>query len=235
MLIPRTPRLSLPIATLALLAGSALSGCNSQRPLQAIWEKGDFYYGTKDYAAAEAEYQEYLDRRPENTTVRYGLARSLAAQGRWPEAREEYRALVDINPLDDRFVDGYVDAMYQTGDTVQLLDFLNQRAAGRATVSDHLRLGRYAQRIGDIDGAKAAFANAARLDGGRSVRPWVAQADLFAQIGDTPNELLSLRRAAYVDPMNPEVQERIRTLGAIPGPTAGVRPAEFVDPAPVRR
>ncbi len=228
----RKATVALSLMTLALLAAA---GCSGQRNLMSVRENADYFAGQGDYERSLSEYREYLQRLPEDYEVRYRFANTLLANGDTGEAREQYAQLVDIVPNDDRFIDGYARALEQGGETQDLARFLNRMTTQRGDARDWIRLGKSMQKNGDVDGAKAAFASAARADGGRTIAPWVAQADLFASVGDARGERAAIERALFIEPQNPDLVSRFRGLGGIPGPTAGVRPEEWVDPTPKKK
>lgn len=217
---------------MAVMAAALLVGCSGQRNLMSVRENADYFAKQGDYEKSLSEYREYLQRLPEDYEVRYRFANTLLASGATGEAREQYAQLVDIVPNDDRFIDGYARALEQGGESQDLARFLNRMTTQRGDARDWIRLGKSMQKNGDVDGAKAAFASAARADGGRTIAPWIAQADLFASVGDARGERGAVERALYIEPTNPDLLSRYRGLGGIPGPTAGVRPEEWVDPTP---
>ena len=55
-----------------------------------------------------------------------------------------------------------------------------------------------------------------------------ALARFYESIGAKDEALLRYRMAMWLDRENPEIQERIRALGEIPGPTLAIIPEEAV-------
>lgn len=216
------------LASLLLLA--TLTACDAARPLHAIREKGDYNLEVERYDEARAEYREYLVRKPEDIEVRYRYAKALMGAGETSLAREQFSLLVDLAPTDDRFIDGHVDSLYAAGENADLAAFLARMCTQRGSVRDWIRQADLQRKTGDLDGARASLLTAAKFDGGRSTLPWIAQADLFASIGDKASERGAIANALFISPGNPELSERYRKLGGIPGPTAGVRPAEYAEP-----
>lgn len=220
------PRFAAPILAASLL----LAGCADKPALVNVREKGDYFVETKQDDRALGEYTEYLTRKPEDTEVRFKYANVLSRLGRKPEAREQFSLLVDITPTDERFIEGYTTSLYEAGATGELNAFLVRMTTQRGSVRDWIRMGEFTQKSGDLDGAKAAYQTAAKLDGGRTTGPWIAMADMYQSVNDKRNEKAMVERALFITPQDPPLMKRYRDLGGIPGPSAGVRPEEWVEP-----
>lgn len=235
--------------TLALLATLPV-GCKSQpqvaydpetgqqieqpanrRSLLRVAERGDYYMDIKQWEKACVEWAEYVQRKPDSPEGRFKYGTSLLNVNRPQEAREQFRILTDMDPLNATYADGLAESYYRAGEYEQLQALLTRRTEN-GTAADFIRAGTYYQKSGKPDEALEAFKVAAKLDQGRSPRAYLAMADLFASVGDKKKELESLRRAAYLDPSNQVVSQRIRAAGGVPGPTVGLKPDEFVPPPP---
>lgn len=220
--------------TTMMVAGLALvgmTGCSETRPLTSIRENAHYYDKTKQYDTAIAEYEAYLKQKPEDTELRYDYANALMKSGQYERARDQFLLLTDITPTDERFADGYARCLFETGNNAEVTSYLNRMTVQRGSVGDWLRLGDYSRKIGDVDGAKSAYRTAAKADGGRSTKPWIAMADMYASLNDRNGEKAMIERALFIEPMSPTLSERYKKLGGMPGPTAGVRPEEWVEPA----
>lgn len=215
---------------LALAGAAVLGACSETRPLTSIRESAHYYDKVGQYDKALPEYRAFLANKPEDTELRYEYASALLKNGQYAEARDQFLLLTDITPTDERFADGYARSLFETGNNAEVTAYLNRMTVQRGSVGDWLRMGDYCQKTGDVDGAKAAYRKAAKIDGGRSVKPWVAMADMFAGLNDKANERAMVERALYIEPMSPTLSERYKKLGGMPGPTAGVRPEEWVAP-----
>ena len=64
-----------------------------------------------------------------------------------------------------------------------------------------------------------ALETAIRLDGARSVEPYLDAAGFAERLGDIDQALRRLRQAYGIDPRDQRVQQRLRALGEVPGPT----------------
>jgi tetratricopeptide (TPR) repeat protein len=216
-----------PLAPLAALAAlAALTGCSTQRPLPTVWEQGNRAFDRSDFHTARQEYGEYLERKPGEARVQLRMAQTLLELGRAAEAVEFAAIAHDLRPGDEAFVETYARALFEAGRMPQLSTFLRTMTADRGLVSDYIRLGDYAGRLGDPDSAEHALLMAARLDGGSTVGPQLALADFYTGIKDLSNAKRRLRMALFIEPGNMGVHERLRALGEIPGPSFAIAPEE---------
>src|SRR5690606_29227347 len=104
-------------------------------------------------------------------------------------------------------------AYFETGRTDDLYRFLRGLTEARARVEDYIRLGEYAARLGDPDGAEHALLTAAKIDKGQTVAPQLALARFYRTIGDNANALKRYRMAYYLDPKDEAIARAIRELG----------------------
>jgi tetratricopeptide (TPR) repeat protein len=211
-----------------------LAGCNSQRPLHTVKADAEFAAQRGDYEKAQADFGEYIRRRPEAAEMRYELAKVQIAAGQPKPAIEELNIALDIEPLNDSYLDAQAQAMFNAGERDGLISLLSRNASERGRVSDFLRLGTYSAKIGNVDEAKQAFATAAKLDGGLHVTPQRTMADFYGSLGDRTNQIKHLRMAYFIEPANPDTLKEIRRVGEIPGPTFALRPDDLAVPAPAQ-
>lgn len=216
------------IFTLAgtLAISAMLGGCAGTRPLNVVRDTGDTNFRIGRWEPARANYQEFIERKPSEPEVRYRLGKSLVELGRCSEAREHMRIACDVRPNEDRYIEGYAEALLCSNERDQLLNFLRNKTNDRGQVSDFVRLGRYAAKVGNADEALAALKTAARIDGGRTYEPQLALADFYAGIGDKDQQLQRVRMAYFVAPGNPQVLSAMEALGQHPDPLFGRVPPE---------
>jgi tetratricopeptide (TPR) repeat protein len=219
-------------ALVAALAASLLlgAGCAPRRPLHIVRKQGDFAAKQGDLNTALADYQEYVDRMPNDPEARYQLGRTLIGLERAPDARTHMNVAHDIRPGVDKYADGYADALYKSGDTTALMTFLTKRTTERGAAADYLRLGKYSVLAGLPDEGLAALHTAAKIDRPPTATPYLALADFHRALGDRRNEVLRLRHALYLEPLNQDVQRRLADLGEIVGPSLPLRPPEMDTP-----
>ncbi|MDX2147515.1 MAG: tetratricopeptide repeat protein [Planctomycetota bacterium] len=214
------------LVALALTMTAALVGCGTQRPLHIVESSAKRHFDNRDYAAALADYQEYVDRKPGEVRVRYQLAQTYLELDQPAKAAEELTTVYNVDPLNDAYVDARAEALYRAGQRDRLVVFLQRQTAERGRVLDYLRLGKYQQLIGNADEARTALNIGAKIDRGQTIGPQMALADFYKAVGDRENELTRLRMAMYIEPMNQVVWERIRALGEVPGPSLALMPEE---------
>lgn len=212
---------------LALALIVALTSCTGQRSLLRVRQDGDKAYERQEYAKSAQDFREYVDRKPGDTDGHYKLGRALLVLGQSEEASEHLRIAYDNDPTREEHLREFSRALFESGHTPELLRMLKVRAADTGAVSDYLLLGYYAARSGDPDEAQTALLTAARIDRGRTVEPQLALAGFFESLGDISKAKERLRMALYIEPSNPEIAVRLRSLGEIPGPSLALRPPEM--------
>lgn len=217
------------LLTIALLtaacAGPACTQREGRAPGQVFWD-ANRAYERGDYAAAAADYEEYIQVRPGDTEGRLGLGRSLLILGNAEEAIDHLWVAYDARPQEDARAELLAEAMYQAGQTQELIQFLRERTEQPGRVQDYITLGEYAALCGLPDEAEPAFITAARLDRGQTVTPQIALAEFYESVGDTQQAVQRYRMALWIDEDNEDIKQRVRALGEIPGPTFAIIPEE---------
>lgn len=206
---------------LVLFAGSLapIAGCQSQRPIHVIRASAEAAYAKGDYATARSEYEQLVDRYPGDPTARYGLGQTCLKLDDPMKAREQLAIAYEVDPTRDDIIDAYCVALYEAKEQDTLMSFLRRLSLERGQINDFVRLGTYAAKIGNADEALSAFKTAKRLDQGKSTKPLLALADFYGSVNDKPNQIKELRQALSIDVRDPNVNQRIRDLGEIPGPS----------------
>ncbi len=215
----------LPLVCL-LLAAMNLGGC-AQRSLLAVRQSGDAHFARAEYAEAQADYEEYLNRSPARPEVHYMLGRTLLAQGRTGPAREQLLLAYRLTPEDDEVFAHVCEGLYADKQYEELNRLLRSRTIDRGRMQDWLLLAEYSQKQGDMDEAQRALLTAARIDGGRSVEPQLGLAKIYMAAGDKSRAIQRLRMAYFVQPQNGEIATLATSLGEIVGPSFGMPPAEM--------
>ncbi|MBX3402044.1 MAG: tetratricopeptide repeat protein [Phycisphaeraceae bacterium] len=212
----------LPLAL--LLAAGTQFGC--QKSLLAVRQSGDANFARGQYTEAEADYREYLDRSPARPEVHYMLGRTLLAQGRTAEAREQLLLAYRLTPENDEVFVQTCEGLFADKQYEELNRLLRSRTIDRGRMSDWTLLADFSMRQGDKDEAARSLLAAARVDGGTSVEPQLGLAKVYMAAGDTTRAIERLRMAYYVAPQNGEVAALASQLGQIVGPSFGVPPTE---------
>lgn len=214
-----------PIAAMCCaLSVICTAACSSQRSLVKVRDDGVKALDRGDTGKALADFREYNDRYPGTARGEYFLGRALAAADQPLEAKEHLWVAHTLEPHNDEYFVALCDSLSVLKLDEDLYRVLRQRAMDRGRVIDYLLLGHYAQRAGDADEAAKALRTAAELDGGASIEPQLALADFYAAIGNKPESLRRLRMAYFLDPTDAAVNQRIRAMGEIPGPSFALEP-----------
>ena len=204
-----------------LLLGLAQAGCTT-RPIESVRSSADFQFQQQQYNQAAIGYTEIVDRAPGDWRAQYRLGLCELDIGNPDRARTALEIAHARKPDNPDVVDALSEAMFRQGDEQALFDLLTQRAEDKRTVRAWLRLGRYSAELGDADTALAAFETAIEIDAGRSAEPYVQTALFSQQLGDLDGALRRLRQAYRIDPDDPIIDQRLRDLGEVPGPTIGL-------------
>jgi len=204
-----------------LILGLAQAGC-ATRPIESVRSSADFQFQQQQYDQAALGYTEIVDRAPGDWRAQYRLGLCELDIGNPDRARTALEIAHARQPDNPDVVDALSEAMFRQGDEQALFDLLTQRAEDKRTVRAWLRLGRYSAELGDADTALTAFETAIEIDAGRSAEPYVQTALFSQQLGDLDGALRRLRQAYRIDPDNPVVDQRLRDLGEVPGPTIGL-------------
>ena len=167
-----------------LLAAGLQAGC--QRSLLAVRQSGDAHFARAQYVEAETEYREYLDRSPARPEVHFMLGRTLLAQGRTAEAREQLLLANRLTPENDDVFKMTCEGLYSDKQYEELNRLLRSRTIDRGRMDDWLLLADYSMRQGDMDEAARSLLTAAKVDGGRSVEPQLGLAKISCRSVTTP-------------------------------------------------
>ncbi len=209
------------------LLAAGVAGCSNRRPLHILQQDAEYAARRGEWEKAQADYGEFLVRRPDRPDIRYQYAMASAKAGNTREAIENLRICLDVDPLNDQYIDGMAEVMYQANERDQLIQILARNASERGRVNDYLRLGKYSALIGNADEAQVSLLTAAKLDGGTNPAVQVALADFYKSVGDTQRQIRRLRMAYYLNPKDESVIAAIREAGEVPGPTFGIPPEEL--------
>lgn len=215
-----------------IVAGAGSWSCGSARPLSSVRASGNEYFYAQRYEAAEAEYREFVERKPSDARAHYDLARTLLALGRPAEAREKMVTAVHLEPRNGEYLDLLAEAMLRSNAEEDLRVFLDRQVADSETWQSVMRRGRYLGRLGDADEGERSLKRAARMNRGVDAAPQLALAEFYGSIGDEREQIRRLRMALGAEPRNQDVRARLRALGIVPGPTIELTPEERATPAP---
>lgn len=205
-------------------------GCSGQRPLDIVKSSAEFNAEHGNYAEAKKDFEEYIRRKPEAVDVRYEHAKALIAAGEPRAAMGELNTCLDVFPMNDDYLDALAQAMYDANERDALTALLARNASERGRVSDFVRQGVYAWKIGNVDEAQQALKTAAKLDNGEHLAPYRILADFYGSLHNRPMQVRALRMAYAIQPANKDTLAEIRRIGEIPGPSFALRPSEITLP-----
>jgi tetratricopeptide (TPR) repeat protein len=222
----------LPMTALLLVTGlMATTGCQ-QRAVHMIEASGDRAMARDNYALAADEYRLVIDRRPGRWDARVKLAEALLEMGEPERAREQLEVAYTLRPTDAEILDLLATAMLASGDVEAMARELRFAAEESGRAADWYRLGVFLARAGDDDAAERALLTAARLDGGERVAFQRGLAEFYRAVGNDDRALERYRMALYLDPESEEIQQEIRAMGHVPGPTFALLPRERASDLP---
>lgn len=224
-----------PIHTVAvvLIAGLMclnLAGC-TKRPRSAgeIREAANNAYARGDYEKALAEWELYAEVQPVPLASDLGRGKALLALERPGEAIIPLERVYRDDPMDEEKLQLLIQAFLSAGEHERLITLLRDRTRQPGTVEEYLRLGRYAEDIGDPDEAERALLAAARVDRGLHIEPQLRLAEFYYRLPNAEKALERYAMALWFDYTNTVVGDRIRALGETPGRTFVRVPREAVE------
>jgi Flp pilus assembly protein TadD len=194
-------------------------GACAQRPVQTVLASAEFHYDRGNYHKAAGEYTEAIDRQPGNWQAHYQLGLCLLEIEKPTDARRQFEVAHTLRPRDKEIIEGLAQAMLAQGDETGLYMFLKEQAENSQTAGAYVRLARYSMLLNDPDSAQSAVETAIVIDDPPTVEPYLEAAAIAQRIGDLDLALRRLRQAYGIDPRDRRVQERLRELGEVPGPT----------------
>ena len=193
-----------------------------------IREKGFDAINVGDWELARDKFAQATRRKPDDWMAQYYLGACEMHLGRPHQAQLALEKALILRPEDPRttprILDRLAEAYYRQDRVESLTAFLDETSESYGLSHDYLRQAKYLVKVGDMDAAELAFRKAAYFAQEGDVTPYIAIADFYAAINDAPNTATALRYANYIAPGNPDVAERLRKLGIVPGPTQTLEP-----------
>jgi tetratricopeptide (TPR) repeat protein len=228
--MPIKPLQAVAVLLVAGILCLSLSGC-AKRPRSAgeIRESANNAYARGDYAKSLEEWEAYAEIHPVPLASDLGRGKALLALGRPGDAIIPLERVYRDDPMNEEKLQLLIQAFFSAGEHERLISLLRDRTRQPGTVEEYLRLGRYAEEIGDADEAERALLAAARVDRGLHIEPQMKLAEFYHGIGDTEKALERYAMALWFDYTNLQVGDRIRALGETPGRTFVRVPQEAVE------
>ncbi|MEO1512920.1 MAG: tetratricopeptide repeat protein, partial [Planctomycetota bacterium] len=194
-----------------LAACNGPSGSTSRARGIGAYDRGDYPGALQHFTAAR-------DKLPGEARSHYDLGRTQLALGNATEARNAFGVALRLDPENETYLRGQVDAMIADDRGAQAIEMLTERAERLDTPEAWLLTGDTQRRLGFPEAARDSFARADAVGLGRSIEAHRALAQLRREVGDRDGELRRLSYILYLDPTDPMANARVRELGEIPGP-----------------
>ncbi len=214
------------LAWLPLAAVLVFTGCDTQsKPIlrQSGWEA----IQEGRWEQADTDLTQALQADPADWRANFLLGKVRLHQGRPLAAQlllEQAMTLHPRGPESGQILDAMAESLYDQGQKAALTEFLDRTAQQRKGVEDFLRQAKYLAKLGDPDGALKAYRMGCEFAPKTDPTPYLALADYYQSLGDTPRAIKALRYAYYIEPHDPGLNDKLRALGVVPGPTFGLPP-----------
>ncbi len=214
------------MVTLIAVCVLATSGCVGRwRHLGAqAFERGD-------YATARTQFEKVAEADAADWKAHYYLGQIELAEGKPHLARTHLELALSLRPKGPptqpqtpQVIDALAEAMYRQGDHVRLFGFCQEMAQRYGTAGDHIRTAKYLVLMGDHDSALVALRKAIAIRKADDPAPYLALADFYQAIGDRERAVVALRRAYGIAPKDKAINNRLRGMGLVPGPTFALPP-----------
>ncbi|MEO0515314.1 MAG: hypothetical protein AAF086_08485 [Planctomycetota bacterium] len=221
------------VVAIGLIGTLMLTGCKNNVVYR---ELGYESYRQQDFATAAEQFQSAVDKKPSDFRSQYYLGVTMLQLGKPIPAQtplEQALALRSDDPeWTPKIADALAETYYQQERYEALYGFLDSMIQTyQQQPADFLRQAKYLGLLGDADGQKTALEKAAYFAPANDPTPYLAIADFYETVNDTPNAIQALRYGYYVAPESDVVKDRLRGLGIVPGPTIADAPPkpELID------
>ena len=216
-------------STILLLAAGLSAGCTDMVTFsKQSHDQGMEYYQDKDYADAAGAFQNAVRQVPNDYQDHYYLATCLAAQGQWEQAIHAYYDAWEIMSIDDmgkldsklkfQTIDGLAHAIASSDTRDSYINAAETKAHDRQSADDYLLLAEISVYRRDADSAIDAYDRAAMLDPS-SFHISREYGLYLMKLGQNDKAVIPLRRAYAINGTDPEVNDALRQIGIVPGPS----------------
>jgi len=215
------------LSTAAILLAVLTTGCSGPSNF-ALRDRGSRAFAQGDYDKATSNFNQVLQRKPEDPLANEWLGRIELAQQNYKRARTHFEIAYEqawIGTEKPYEIAGYLaQALAGDNDPQALFALLKDRAELIGQPRDYLRWGDYAMQFDDPDTAETAYRMAAKLTAGTSAVPYLKLATLYEKIGKTDDAVRRLRQAYGINPDDPEIVNRLSVYETVVGPTLKLPP-----------
>ncbi len=212
------------MCSVVVLAGLTMAGCLTP---SMVREDGDVAYFQGDYATAAEHYARAAELQPTDALAHYKLGRTHLQLDRNAAAELNYRTAWTLQPnneeLTPKILDGLAESLVRQPEREWVLyDYLEEQAQMYGTPEAYLRQAEYLMQIGDADNAVVAHRKAVFFASRDDATTLLAMGDFYLEIGDNAQAERYYRYAFALDPEADGLSSKLRGLGVVPGPTAGL-------------
>jgi tetratricopeptide (TPR) repeat protein len=176
-----------------------------------------------DYATAESKLLYVLQNDPQDWYAHYLLGRVYLDTGRPVQAQSELEQAFAVNDRSTdytpKILDAIAESLHKQEKYDELYAFLDAQIDRYEGWEDYARKARFLAKANDIDGAALAYRQAAYFSRNDDEDIYIEIADFYHQRGDYDKELQALKWAYYINDENPQLPDRFRQIGYVPGPT----------------
>lgn len=204
------------VIVLAVGAGAWWVMTQKARTGDTRYSKAKLDYEAGQFAAAEQELTQLVKSSPDNLEARRTLALALAAQGKNPEAIEQYGKIVEAEPKDH--ASWYRMALLEriVGQSKQSEEHLQQALAAKSgdpTYTDEL--ARTKMALGDFTGAAKLWGDLA--DSGKLAKEGrasilVLQGQAYLEAKDYVQAKKAFEAALKLNPGDQALQARVKSF-----------------------
>ena len=212
------------------LVGSALfaGGCNSEAGVlpDNARKQGIKLYDSGKYTDAAGSFQNAVREDPRDYVAFYYLGESYSALKSYQQAIQAYRSSLDTidltregrldKPFRMKIMDGLAGAIAKSDN--REAEITTQTAGGKESAQNVLVVAKVHRLTGDADAALESYNRATLLE----PKNFLAAKEYglyLAQLGQNQQAEVMLRRAYTLNGDDQQVNDALRKLGVIPGPT----------------
>jgi len=184
----------------------------------------------EDFAAAEQRLNTVLYNDPQDWEGRYLMGLTYLGQRRPVEAQTQLELALAAKDRSEtqtpKILDALARSLAQQESYSELYAFLDAQIERYEGWEDYARKARFLAEANDIDGAALAYRQAAYFSRNQTEDIYLELAEFYEGLGDYPKAVQALKWAYYINDEHPQIPNRFRQLGVVPGPTLKEAPPQ---------
>jgi Tfp pilus assembly protein PilF len=222
-------KLSVTLLAAGLSAAGLSAGCADIVTFsKQSHDQGMEYYQQKDYADAAGAFRDAVRQVPNDYHDHYYLATCYTAMGQWQQAIHSYTDAREIMAIDDlgkqdiklkyQVIDGLAHAIASSDARDSEINDAQAKAQQQQSADDYFLLARIFVERQDADSAIDAYDRAAMIEPDNF--HIAKEYGLYLErMGQNDKAVIPLRRAYAIDGTDRQVNDALRQIGIIPGPS----------------